>query len=135
MKKILYLAIMLAAAMFMEACEISTASLSDAKICDSLEGDVCAEDKQVISTAAAAIYLSAQLADAPEGTSVTYTLTDRSTGEVLSTETWTAEEGGSGPFSISWNRPADGWVTGEYELTLVLGEDNSDPISKVFEIK
>ncbi len=125
---------LLLGAVSMQACEVSTASIGDVRICDNLQGDECPEDKQVISTDASYIYLSAQLKDAPEGTQVTYTLRDLDTGDEVS-NTWTADEGGSGPFNLTWSRPEDGWVAGEYELVLDLGTDNSEPVSKRFEIR
>lgn len=136
MKRIvLIVAALLAGALFMQSCAISTASIDNVRICDRLDGDECAEDMQEIPASVTTIYLSAQLHDAVEGTEVTYTLSDLGSGEELITDSWTTEEGGSGPFSLSWNRPAAGWVTGRYELVLSLGTDNSEPISKVFELR
>lgn len=134
MMKYVAVSALLLGTLLMQACAISTANISDVRICESLEGDECAEDMQRISASTEVIYLSAQLHDAVEGTEITYTVRQVSSGEEAS-DSWTTDKGGSGPFSLSWNRPADGWVTGEYEMVLSLGTDNSDPIIKTFEIR
>lgn len=121
--------------LLVQACAVSTASLGDAKICESLQDNECTEDKQIIPPTATSIYMSAQLNDAPEGTEVTYTVTDTESNVILESDTFTTEEGGSGPITISLNKPAGGWVTGLYEIRLELATDNSEPITKTFEIK
>ncbi len=136
MKKLLLLFVAIAAgALLVQACSVSTASVADVKICDSMTGDECDEDQQIISPAATVIYCSGKLNDAPEGTKMVITWRYLTEPQDIDSITLETDESGSGPFSSSLGRPDAGWPTGRYECLLDLGTDNAEPIHKEFEIR
>lgn len=127
------------AALFLQACEVSTASVVDVRICDDLAGEECEDDMAILSPDTMTIYASGKLKDAPEGTSMTITWRYMGGPEVeeqdIDSVVLTTEDSGSGPFSSSLVKAESGWVNGKYEVVFDLGTDNSEPVHKEFEIK
>lgn len=140
MKKFLVGALIIFAASFLVACEVSTASLSDARLCSDADSDGnCNADSSTFKTTDKEIFLSAQLENAPSDTTVTATWTylrgDLGNQQQIDSVNATAKDGGSMPFYSSLTAPASGWPKGDYQVTLTLSSDNSTPITKPFSIK
>lgn len=134
MKKVIIMVLVIVGALSMQACSVSTASISDVKTCQELSGDTCGEDQPEISADAPAIYLSGRLNDAPKDTELVITWRYLTDEQDIDSVTLTTEEAGSGPFSSSLKMPDNGWPSGEYEVVLDLGIDNSEPVHKEFNI-
>ena len=141
MKKILIIVFALLAAAILQACEYSTAGLSDVRLCsDADSSGACSSDSSTFKTTDKEIFLSAQLNNAPSGTKITATWTylrGELGNEPQEIDSVTAEAGDSGslPFYSSLTTPANGWPTGDYEVTLKLSSENSEQITKPFSIK
>lgn len=142
MKKLFVIAAALLGAMSLLACEVSTADLTNVKICNNAtdsSGD-CAEDITLFKTTDPVIYLSANLDNAPDGTTVTATW-NYLKGDLgnekqeIDTVTATSKDSGTLPFHASLSAPTNGWPKGDYEVVLSLSSDNSTPITKQFSIK
>lgn len=142
MKKLFAVTAVLMGAMLLLACEVSTANLSDVKICgdaDSTSGD-CTADATMFKTTDPVIYLSATLENAPDGTTVTATW-NYLKGELgnekqeIDSVSATATDSGKMPFHASLSAPTNGWPKGDYEVVLKLSSDNNTPITKQFSIK
>lgn len=136
MKKVfVFIVAGLAGALFMQACAVSSASISDVRTCEELDGDSCATDQPVISADTPVIYLSGKLNDAPSDTNLVITWRYLTEEQDIDSVTLTTEESGSGPFSSSLQMPANGWPSGDYEVVLDLGTDNSEPVHQQFSIE
>jgi hypothetical protein len=133
-KLILFMMLVATGALLMQACAVSTASISDLRICENLSGDECSEDNQTVNADATVIYISGKLNDAPKDTQLKITWRYLTDEQDIDTVTLTADESGSGPFSSSLTQPTNGWPSGKYEVVLDLGTDNSEPTHKEFSI-
>lgn len=142
MKKLLIIVAALLGAMSLLACEVSTANLTNVRICNNAvdNGGDCSEDMTAFKTTDPVIYLSANLENAPDGTVVTATW-NYVKGEYSNEKqeidkvSATATDGGNLPFHASLTGPTDGWPKGDYEVIVSLSSDNSTPITKPFSIK
>jgi hypothetical protein len=135
LKKVIALIVMaLAGGLFVQACAVSSASISDVKTCEELDGDSCGMDQPVISADTPVIYLSGMLNDAPSDTKLVITWRYLTDEQDIDAVTLTTEESGSGPFSSSLQMPANGWPSGDYEVVLDLGTDTSESVHKEFSI-
>jgi hypothetical protein len=139
-KKLLLIIIGLMVALTLQACNYSTADISDVKLCTDVEGKgVCTTDSSTFKTSDTVIYLSASLDNAPEGTTITATWRylrgeagDEQDIDSVSTD---ATDSGSAPYYTSLTGPAKGWPTGDYEVVLTLSSENFEPIHKQFSVK
>jgi len=131
---------MLAAITF-QAYNVSTAGLSDVKLCVEADSNsICSSDSSTFETITPEIFLSSNLNNAPSGTKVTATwryIKGELGNEPQDIDSVTAEakEGGSQPFTSSLSSPTAGWPKGDYEVTLTLSSDNSTPVVKKFSIQ
>ncbi len=118
------------------SCEVSTANLTDVKMCEIPEGDLCAEDQAEFATDLEEIYVTAVLNNAPEGTQVTFYWRYLDEDPVVEIDSVTVdiEEVTSSIYSALTAPPA-GWPTGRYEVELKIHTDNAEPVKKQFEIK
>jgi len=142
MKKVLVIIAALLGAFLLLACEVSTANLTNVRICNNAvdNGGDCSEDMATFKTTDPVIYLSADLENAPSGTVVTATwnyVKGEFSNEKLEMDkvSATAADGGNLPFHASLTGPADGWPKGDYEVIVSLSSDNSTPITKLYSIK
>jgi len=110
------------------SCSVSTASLSDVKMCTSISGNECGSDASTFHGDAQVIYCTATLKNAPEKTKVTFDW--KHGGESLGkAEVETA----SGTVSSNFKPPAT-LEPGKYSVTVKIAIDNSTPITKEFTI-
>jgi len=118
------------------SCEVSTANLTDVKMCEMPDGDLCAEDQAVFAPDLPEIYVTAVLNNAPEGTQVTFYWRYLDEDPVVEIDSVVVdiEETTSSLYSALTAPPA-GWPTGNYEVELKVSADNVDPVKKQFEIK
>jgi hypothetical protein len=54
-------------------CSVSTAKVTDAKVCTQLDGSLCTQDSETLPASAQEIYASCILKNAPENTDVKFT--------------------------------------------------------------
>lgn len=112
----------------LSSCNVSTANLSDVKVCTSLNGSECSGDASTFSADATAIYCSASLNNAPANTKVTFEW--KHEGESMGKAEIEAPSG----FVNSTFKPTTELVPGKYSVTVKLATDNSKPITKEFTI-
>jgi len=141
LKKIIAVAAAMLAAIFLQACSVSTAGISDVKLCvDADSKGICSSDSSTFETTTPEIFLSANLNNAPSGTKVTSSW-KYIKGELgndpqdIDSVTAEAKEGGSQPYTSSMTSPTAGWPKGDYEVTITLSSDNSTPVVKKFSIQ
>lgn len=111
------------------ACNVSTANLSDVKVCTSLNSGLCDSDAPSISGSSPMIYCLAKLNNAPSGTKVTFTWSH------AGSELGKADvETGSG--TVSSHMSTNGSLEpGKYSVTVKIDSDNSKPVTKEFTIE
>lgn len=113
-----------------QSCNVSTANLSDVRVCSSLTGDGdCSADTPAFPGTAPVIYCSAKLKNAPSGTKVTFSWKHGS--EDMGTA---AVETGSGNVNSSF-KPNAPLEPGKYSVTVKIQTDNATPITKEFTIE
>lgn len=111
------------------SCSVSTASLSDVKVCTSINGSECSSDVPSFPEDSPVIYCSAKLNNAPDDTKVTFDWKHEgeSFGKV-------DVKSGSGFVSSSY-RPPSTFPPGKYSVTVKIEVDNSTPLTKEFTIE
>lgn len=126
---LMMLVLVLAVSAVIPACNVSTANLSDVKLCSEKSGDGCASDVSTFPVSTATLYCSAVLKNAPSGTKVTFEWKHESNvlghADVEST-------GGSVIGNMSINGALE---PGKYSVTVKLNSDNSTPITKQFTLE
>ena len=122
---------------YLSNCNISTANISDVKMCETIEGFQCPEDNPVFGTDASQFYCSCVLNNAPEGTQLNFAWYYLEGEKVLIDEVTVEADGTSSTYNMqsSLSRPDNGWPTGNYEVVLELDTDNSQPITKSFKVE
>ncbi len=119
------------------ACEVSTASLSNVKVCDKLENDTCPSDMATMATTTSAFYVTGDVNNAPTGTKIKIDwkyLGGEIAAQDIDSVTLTTEEN-TNVLESSLDKPDSGWPKGDYEIVLKIQTDNTDPISKKFSVK
>ena len=111
------------------SCSVSTANLSDVKVCSSLNGSECNGDLVSLPGNVPVIYCSANLKNAPSKTKVTFEWKHES--ESMGTAEVETE---SGVVNSTFKPNAD-LEPGKYSVTVKIAVDNSSPISKEFTIE
>jgi hypothetical protein len=111
------------------SCSVSTASISDVKVCTSLNGSECGSDASSFHSDAPVIYCSANLKNAPADTKVTFEW--KHDGESFGKADVSS---GSGTVQSSY-RPPSTFPPGKYSVTVKLAVDNSTPVTKEFTIE
>jgi hypothetical protein len=120
----------------LNGCSYSTANISDVKMCAQIqeEGLFCESDTAVFASTTPAIYVSATLNNAPADTKVKFTWKYLPDNFDISSIDLVGGEENSALYSYL-EAPDNGWPLGEYEIVIKVDSDNSDPISKKFEVK
>ncbi len=111
------------------ACNVSTANLSDVKLCSEKSGDGCSSDVSAFPVSTATLYCSAVLKNAPSGTKVTFEW--KHDGKELG-HADVESAGGSVIGNMSINGALE---PGKYSVTVKLNSDNSTPITKQFTLE
>ena len=112
------------------ACNVSTANLSDVKMCtEKNSGNVCDADASTFPASTPVIYCSANLNNAPSDTKVTFEWKHGS--ESLGKADVVTSSG-----TVVSNFSTGGAVEpGKYSVTLKINTDNSKPITREFTIE
>jgi len=120
-------------------CDVSTASLSDVKICDRLDDVVCSSDMSSLDKNIPTVYVTANLNSAPSGTKIKvdwrYLGGEEGTApQDIDSIILTSEEDSTNLHS-SLDSNTGAFPVGEYEVVLKIDTDNADPIHKKFTVK
>lgn len=112
------------------ACNVSTANLSDVKLCtEKNSSGVCDSDASTFPASTPVIYCSANLKNAPSGTKVTFEW--KHSGQSLGKADVETSSG-----TVSSNFTTNGAVEpGSYSVTVKINTDNATPITKEFTIE
>jgi len=125
-------------------CKVSTANLSDVRVCPKVNAEgVCPEDAAEIPADTEIVHASALLQNAPPDTVVTvaWRYLEGPAGQPASPDG--AFEIDSAQFVAKdpamslhgvLTRPHNGWPKGRYEVVLTVAADNVDPVRKTFAI-
>lgn len=144
MKRFFLILIAVATAVFvmtlvLSGCNVSTAGLSNVKLCEKLDGDSCSSDMTTLSKDASTFFVTGNLDNAPSGTKIKIDWRYLS-GELgnepqdIDSASFTSEEN-SNIITGSLERATESWPKGEYEVVLKIQTDNADPVSKKFSVK
>src|SRR5688572_19758307 len=129
-KSILMLAVLGAFMYILPACNVSTAGLSDVKLCNEKNSSgVCDADASSFAASSQVIYCSAVLKNAPSGTKVTFEW--KHEGQSIGKADVETSSG-----TVNSNFTTNGAVEpGKYSVTVSLNTDNSKPVTKDFTIE
>jgi hypothetical protein len=120
-------------------CNVSTAGLSNIRICEQPDGEQCSSDMSTIDKNTSVFYVTADLDSAPAGTKIKIVWRYLS-GEIgnepqdIDSVFLVAEEDAKN-IQSSLERAAEVWPQGEYEVVLAIQTDNAEPIHKNFSVK
>ncbi len=136
MKKILNTIFILIIAVFLNSCGDANTNLSDVKICDKLTiENSCEIDNTEISSSANYIFVSWNLNNAPEGTSVKINWYYSKNEKKLIDEIILTPKGNkSYRMHAALNKPHKGWPIGKYEVALQIIDEKSNKVVKKFYI-
>ncbi len=112
------------------ACNVSTANLSDVKLCTQKNSSgVCDADASTFHATDAVIYCSANLKNAPSGTKVTFEWKHGS-------ESMGKADVETSSGTVSSNFTTNSAVEpGKYSVTVKINTDNATPVTKEFTIE
>lgn len=130
LKSILLLVVAVTFCFTLPACNVSTANLSDVKLCtEKNSSNICDGSASTFPASTPVIYCSANLKNAPSGTKVTFEwkLGNESLGKA-------DVETSTGTVVSNWS--TGGAVEpGSYSVTVKINTDNATPITKEFTIE
>ncbi len=117
--------------------EVTTANINDIKACLQLSGDVCAQDNPVFSTTDPQICVSCKLKNAPANTLVTFVWQYVEADLIIIDEVTlnSADHGTNLDLNSSLSRPNNGWPIGKYQVEIHIGDNDSSPKIKSFEVR
>ncbi|MDD4192164.1 MAG: hypothetical protein PHI28_12590 [Mangrovibacterium sp.] len=118
-------------------CNVSTAKVSDVKICTVLTGNLCDQDYPVISSSAGEIFASCVLKHGVADTKVKFSWMyyGDTKIEIDHVVLDTGDKMGNLELHSSLSRPNNGWPKGVYEVVIQVQTDNAKPVSKQFTIE
>ena len=121
----------------MNQCNISTANLTDVKMCDQLTASECEEDMITFTNSTTAFYVSCHLNNAPAATEVTFSWYYYGDEKILIDEVTMVSEDTGTSFIMSSNLsiPDNGWTVGNYEVSVKINTDNAEPVVKAFKVE
>ena len=124
-----FMAVLVAANIF-TICSVSTASLSDVRLCASVNSSSeCDGEKSTFTEDAPVIYCSAKVKNAPSNTKVSFSW--KFENESLGTAD---VETSSGVVFSTYKSPGT-LKTGKYSVTVKINTDNSEPVTKNFSVE
>jgi len=117
-------------------CSVSTAKVSDVKVCTSLNGNLCDQDNTVLPTSAPTIYASCLLKYSVADTKVKFTWLyyGETKIEIDNVVLNTGDKAGNIEMHSSLSQPTNGWPKGIYEVVIEVQTDNAKPVVKQFNI-
>ncbi|HBL75702.1 MAG: hypothetical protein A2W90_17480 [Bacteroidetes bacterium GWF2_42_66] len=115
---------------------ISTAKLSDAKICTSLTGNLCDQDNLVLPASTPMIYVTCMLKYAAANTKVKFSWMyyGDTKFEIDNVVLDTGDKVSDLELHSNLPCPDGGWPTGVYEVVIQIQTDNAKPLIKQFNI-
>lgn len=118
-------------------CSVTTAKLSDAKVCTQLETNLCAQDNTIIDSSSDVIYASCILKGAPENTRVKFTwfYYGDTKFEIDHVVLSTLDKIGNIELHSTLSQPLNGWPKGVYEVRIEIEDVNKEPLVKQFSIQ
>ena len=118
-------------------CNVSTAQISEAKICTSLTAKLCDQDNPELESSTKTIYVSCRLKYAVEDTNVKFTWLyyGKTKIEIDNVVFNTGKNMGNLELHSSLSQPTNGWPKGAYEVVIQVQTDNAKPLIKQFNIK
>jgi len=122
---------------FLNACNFSTANISDIKVCSSINDNQCTTDKAIFNTNTPEIFVSCHLNNPPQNTQVEFAwfyLGDKRI-PIDSVVLSSGENIGKLNLNSSLSKPNNGWPTGDYEIVITLLETEKEPLTKQFEVQ
>ena len=130
----------IAAVLLITGCsaKVSTAQLSDLKVCSGIEKTVCISDEPVIEAHTRIIYASAVVNNAPDNTKIN--ISWRHVDKGLNIGSMLLEADGTRPLYGTLGMPDDApegafWPQGTYEVTFVVDNDPAKTLRKTFQVK
>ncbi|MDO9510604.1 MAG: hypothetical protein Q7J34_02490 [Bacteroidales bacterium] len=137
MKKAFFLIMVLLTGAVFTACNVTTANLSDIKMCEQLDGKLCAADQIVFTTNAAELYLSCKLNNAPAETKVKFSWFFLGEEKVFIDEVALTTDGSQTQYELhsSLSKPNNGWPAGNYEVIITIDANEASSITKLFSIQ
>jgi hypothetical protein len=127
---VVMLVLVFAVSALIPACNVSTANLSDVKLCtEKNSSNICDSDASTFAASTQVIYCSANLKNAPSGTKVTFEWKHGS--ESLGKADVETSSG-----TVVSNFTTGGAVEpGSYSVTVKINTDNATPITREFTIE
>jgi hypothetical protein len=108
-------------------CSVSTAHLSDVRVCSSINSDSeCESDASSFPSSVATLYCSAKLKNAPEKTKVIFTW--KFEDEVIGK----ADVESGSAVVYSYYKSPGFMKPGNYSVTVKIDTDNAEPVTKKF---
>ena len=138
MKKVIFLsALMLSLVFYFSNCNLSTANISDIKMCETIDDYQCQEENTLFNVNSPQIYCSCKLNNAPDGTNLKFAWYYLGDEKVLIDTVTTMVPGGSSTYDMHsyLTIPDNGWPVGDYEVVLKIDTDNSEPLTKSFKVE
>ncbi|MDA3905466.1 MAG: hypothetical protein PF484_05260 [Bacteroidales bacterium] len=134
---LIFIVAFIALIVYTGGCEFSSASISDGKICTSMNGSACSSDNSVITGNPSEIYASCELKYAPESTDIKFIwyYYGQSKIEIDQVTLNSGTNGSNVEVHSSLSRPNNGWPAGDYEVVIQLMIEGKDPIVKSFEVR
>ncbi len=134
---LIFIVALIAIIVYTGGCEFSTAKVTDAKICTSMNGNICDSDNSVITSNPAEIYASCKLKNAPESTDIQFTwyYYGQTKFEIDNVTLNSGTNGSDLDVHSSLSRPNNGWPAGDYEVVIQVMVEGKDPLVKTFEIR
>ncbi len=123
---------------FLQSCEfnVSSAYISDAKVCTNMEKNSCDDNQISISSSTKEIFTTATLKNAPKDTKVTITWQyDNHNSWYEIDQVILRNSNENNIISSSLNAPTHGWPLGNYRIIYSLDINNSKPIIIEFSIE
>lgn len=117
--------------------EVTTANIKDIKTCVFLSDDLCDQEDPVFNPSDPQIYVSCKLKNAPDNTLVTFVWTYVEGDPIIIDEVTlnSSDYGIDVDMSSSLSRPNNGWPIGKYEVVIEIGNHDSSPQIKPFEVR
>lgn len=120
-------------------CEInlSTASISNVKMCSQVYDNECPSDNPLFTSTTAEIYVSCHLRHAPENTNVQFSWYYLADQEYLIDEVILSSGEQLGPLHLQsgLSKPNNAWPVGEYEVRIQIMGTEKEVIIKKFRIE
>lgn len=122
--------------LLLQSCDfnISTANITNVKVCTSIEDNKCDSDNSSISINTPVIYATADLENLTEGLVATIIWQFDNSGTWYEIDKVELKINNMNQIKSSLSAPTNGWPLGNYQVIFLLNTDNSKPITKSFTI-